>query len=128
MPQILIAHPAASSRWKTDTIVDVYPDTDNMHSFPEPLYTIIKMPGKIDEIKEKLQECAGTTTGKNTGKIYPNSYIKNLSASALTKADQTVLENKDTDPISVSTTFSKLTALKCDPIDDALDIPDIKEK
>jgi len=94
MSQILIAHPAASPRWKTDTVVDVYPDSDDMHSFPEPLYTVIKAKGTIEEIRAKFQAQAGKVVDISSGKSCDNTYVKNLSAAALTAADKTELQKQ----------------------------------
>jgi hypothetical protein len=118
MPQILIAHPAASPRWKTDTIVDVYPDTDDMHSFPEPLYTVIKAKGAIEEIRAKFQAQAGKVFDISSGKSCDNMYVKNLSASALTAADKTTLENTKSTTIQKDAVFTKLVKIDSIPVED----------
>jgi hypothetical protein len=117
MPKILIAHPAASPRWKTDTLIDVYPDTDDMHSFPEPLYTVIKAEGKIEDIRAKFQAQAGTVLDISSGKSCPNTYVKNLSAS-LSVADKIELQTKTPDKTSVYTKMVKIDSI---PIEDLKD-------
>lgn len=115
MPQILIAHPAASPRWKVKTICYVFPDNHDMHSFPAPLYEVIQAKGTVEEIEAKLQACAGVVIDISSGKTCPNEWRKNLSAVALTPADKATLESKTADTTAV---FTKLTSIASIPVED----------
>lgn len=117
MPKILIAR-ADGKRWKQDTLIDVYPDTDNMHSFPEPLYTVIKAEGKIDDIRAKFQAQAGIVIDISSGKQCANTYVKNLNASAVTVADKAVLESKAVPVAEKDAVFTKMVKIASIPVED----------